>query len=143
MTRGETDFVEVALAVPLRGGCVLVARREPEVHLGGAWEFPGGKVETGESPEAAARRELAEETGLEATALEPLTVFVHAYDDRTVRIHAFLVRDPAGAVRVDRERPWDWVDAAELSRLEMPEANRAVLRALHWRFGSAARPEPK
>ena len=118
----------------VRGRSVLVARRDDVSHQGGAWEFPGGKVEEGEEPEAAALRELREETSLVATAAEPLLVFMHDYPDRRLRFHAFVVPDPGGEVSIDSGRPWAWAELESLSELPMPEANRAILRALKWRL---------
>ena len=66
------EVTEVALAVPTRGGRVLVGKRPIGGHLPGEWEFPGGRINPGESAETAARRELTEETGLTAADLEPL-----------------------------------------------------------------------
>jgi len=126
--------IDVALALPLRAGRFLVARRQGGLHLAGRWEFPGGKVLPGEQPAAAARRELAEETGLVAASLEPLVVVVHDYTDRPLRLHVYLARDPGGEVRLDTEREWGWLTLDELGRLDMPEANRSVLRALRWRL---------
>ena len=113
---------------------MLVARRADDAHQGGAWEFPGGKVEEGEEPEAAALRELREETGLIAARAEPLLMFVHDYPDRRLRFHVFLVDDPGGDVRVDGDRPFSWADPGALDELQMPEANRAILHALRWRI---------
>jgi 8-oxo-dGTP diphosphatase len=118
----------------VRGRSVLVAKRADEAHLGGTWEFPGGKVEHPEEPADAALRELREETGLAASEAEPLLVFVHDYADRRLRFHAFLVRDPDGEVATDGNRPWAWVETSSLADLPMPDANRAVLRALRWRL---------
>jgi mutator protein MutT len=126
--------VEVALALPLRERRILVARRAPDSHLGGFWEFPGGKIEPGEEPAEAALRELAEETGLSAAVVEPLVLVDHAYDGRPFRFHAFLARDPGGEVRIDPAAEWAWMELPELARLEMPPANGPILRALQWRI---------
>jgi 8-oxo-dGTP diphosphatase len=128
------DRIDIALAIPLRGELVLVARRPDDAHQGGLWEFPGGRVEPGEEPPAAARRELREETGLAAREWEPLVIVVHDYAGRPLRLHVFLARDVEGEVRIEPPREWLWIAADELEGLEMPEANRAVLRALRWRL---------
>lgn len=131
--RETPERVDVALAVPLRDGRILVARRPAGKHLSGCWEFPGGKIEPAETPESAARRELLEETGLEDARLEPLVVVVHDYAERPLRFHVFLARDPRGDVRIDEDREWAWMSPQELQDLEMPPANRPILRALRWR----------
>jgi len=128
---GATD---VALAVATRGGRALVARRAAGTHLAGAWEFPGGKLVPGETPPDGARRELLEETRLEADALEPLGLFVYEYPDRSLRFHVFLAREPRGDVRLDGEREWAWKSWEELSALEMPPANAPIVSALRWRL---------
>ena len=133
MTRRSLPTIDAAVAVVLRAGRVLVARREPGVHLGGLWEFPGGKIAEGEEPAAAALRELREETGLRGEAAEPLVVVAHDYPDRTVRLHAFLVRQAEGEVAVSGGREWAWIERGALDAGEMPEANVTILRALAWR----------
>jgi 8-oxo-dGTP diphosphatase len=125
-----TAVVEVALAVAVRGGAVLVGRRAPGSHLAGAWEFPGGKIDDGEEPAAAALRELREETALEGNRAEPLVVHIHDYEDRSVRLHAFLVREPAG----EGLAPWTWVGIEHLADLAMPPANGPIVRAIRWRL---------
>jgi 8-oxo-dGTP diphosphatase len=119
----------------VRAGRILVARRADGQHLAGAWEFPGGKIGEGEEPADAALRELREETGLTAEAPEPLLVFVHDYPDRRLRFHAFVVTEVTGDVATDGDRAFAWVDPPSLDALPMPEANRAILRALRWRLG--------
>ena len=119
----------------MRDGLLLVARRAPDQHLGGAWEFPGGKIEEGEEPAEAALRELREEAGLTAVVATPLPVFVHDYPDRRLRFHAFVVTDAAGEVKTDGGRAFAWVEPSSLDDVPMPEANRAILKALRWRLG--------
>ena len=132
--------IDVALAIPLRDGKLFVARRAESAHLGRFWEFPGGKIEAGEEPAETARRELLEETGLTATLLEPLVVVVHDYADRPLRFHVYLAREPTGEVRVDGGRESAWLTPAELAELELPPANRSMLRALRWRISDGTPP---
>ena len=117
-----------------RDGGVLVARRAAGEHLPGTWEFPGGKIESGEEPADAARRELREETGLDAGRLEPLVVVGHDYAERSVLLHAFLATDAKGEPLADRGREWAWVAPADLEALGMPEANSRILEALRRRL---------
>ncbi len=117
----------------MRNGLVLVARRADDQHLAGAWEFPGGKIDEGEEPAEAALRELHEESGLTAAVATPLLVFVHDYPDRRLRFHVFVVTDAAGEVQTDGGRAFEWVAPASLDDVPMPEANRAILKALRWR----------
>jgi len=130
---GDTERVEVALAVVRGVQGYLVAVRPDGTHLAGSWEFPGGKIRDGETPPVAARRELQEETGLVADGLQPLVVVVHDYPERSVRLHVYHCTDAQGEVRIDRPREWGWKTYAELQSLAMPEANAEILRALRWR----------
>ncbi len=129
----RADRVDVALAIPVSDGRLLVARRAAGSHLAGSWEFPGGKLRPGETPPEAARRELREETGLEALSLEPLVMVVHDYADRPLRLHAYLVTEFRGRVSIPDGRPWAWMTRDELERLGMPAANDGILRALRRR----------
>jgi len=123
--------VEVALAVAVRRGRLLVGRRAPGTHLEGLWEFPGGKIDDGELPAEAAARELLEETGLVARSVEPLIIVAHDYEERPVRLHAFMAEELEG----EAGDGWSWKTPAELRELEMPEANARILTALRWRMG--------
>ena len=129
-TPGWTD---VALAIPVRAGRILVTQRSGG-HLAGCWEFPGGKVEAGEDPAAAARRELREETALAASELEHLMLLVHEYAGGPLRFHVFVAREPAGEVRVDGEREWSWMTYDELRSAKLPPANAPMVRALRRRL---------
>jgi 8-oxo-dGTP diphosphatase len=139
--RETPERIDVALAIPVRAGWVLVGRRPPGVHLAGSWEFPGGRIEPGEEPSDAARRELLEETGLRSDSLEPLVLVVHDYADRPLRFHVFLAHDPVGMLRRRPGGEWIWKSPEELRELQMPEANQSMLRALRWRIGLRGRRE--
>lgn len=131
--RAAVPHHQVALGLVFDRGQIFIDRRPYGGLLGGLWEFPGGKVEPGETVEAALHRELAEEFGLRVrvdAALEPVA---HAYSHFTVTLHpllcTYLDRDP----RAGEGNPWKWVPLAALADYPMPRANRKVLEQLHRR----------
>ena len=137
MDRGVfPPLVLVAACVLLDGeGRVLIAKRPPGCPLAGLWEFPGGKVEAGESPEHALCRELAEELGIEIAAddLAPLTFASHAYPDFHLLMPLFLCSRWRGALTPQEGQELAWVRPAELASYDMPPADeplKAVLPAL-------------
>ena len=120
--------VRVAIALLRREGHWFMQRRDlASAHLPGLWEFPGGKVEAGESPEAGLRRELREELGWEPGALEALDPIRHAYPDREVELHPFVAEGPA---LPRTPLAWGWFRAAEAGRLPVPEANASLMALL-------------
>ena len=86
-----THFHVAAGILRNAAGAVLIAERLCDGPYNGLWEFPGGKIRDGESPQAALRRELREELGIEAVVLEPFMQLFHTYPDRTVALEFFLV----------------------------------------------------
>ena len=106
----------------------FVQRRAPTGLLGGLWEFPGGKLEPGESPERAAVRELLEETGVRVRQLERVGVVRHGYSHFTVELHVYRGRPvrPLPPPRPGRR----WVAPRDLDRLALPQATEKVARLL-------------
>jgi 8-oxo-dGTP diphosphatase len=121
--------VEVVCAlIEDAAGRLLVARRPAHKHLGGLWEFPGGKVEPGEDAAAALVREIREELGCEATPGARLGAVTHAYATVTVRLTPFLARLAPGAEPMAREHEaLRWVTRAEIGGLEMPAADGPIV----------------
>lgn len=125
---GEPGRTEIAIAVVACGGRFLIGLRPDHVPLAGHWEFPGGKVEPGESPAAAAARECFEETGLAVRIEGPYPEVVHDYDHARLRLHFYRAspEQPAPPPRP----PFRWVPLGELAGLRFPEANRGLIAHL-------------
>ncbi|MFQ3666468.1 MAG: (deoxy)nucleoside triphosphate pyrophosphohydrolase [Sphingomonadaceae bacterium] len=110
-------------------GRVLVADRPPGKDMAGLWEFPGGKVEPHESPEAALVRELAEELGIETaqSCLAPCGFASHAYAGFHLVLLAFAIRKWRGVPRPREGQQLRWLSVNDLFRLPMPPADRPLL----------------
>ncbi|MGY4492535.1 Nudix family hydrolase [Pseudomonas sp. TE3610] len=122
--------IHVAAAV-IRGADnrILIARRADTQHQGGLWEFPGGKVEEGESVRVALARELAEELAITVTAARPLIKVQHDYPDKQVLLDVWEVSAFTGEPHGAEGQPLAWVTARELPNYEFPEANRPIVKA--------------
>ena len=120
----------VALIDP--DGRVLLARRPAGKPMAGLWEFPGGKVELGETPEAALIRELFEELGIEtwASCLAPLTFASHSYEKFHLLMPVFACRKWDGIVSPKEGQKLAWVKARDLSTYEMPAADIPLIAVL-------------
>ena len=126
----QVKRVHVAAAV-IRGldGRILIARRADTQHQGGLWEFPGGKVEAGESVEVALARELSEELGIGVTTARPLIAVRHDYPDKQVLLDVWEVSAFTGEPHGAEGQPLAWVTARELGDYEFPAANQPIVAA--------------
>ncbi|HHW75903.1 MAG TPA: 8-oxo-dGTP diphosphatase MutT [Xanthomonadaceae bacterium] len=111
-------------------GAVLVTRRPDHVHQGGLWEFPGGKVEAGETVEAALRRELHEELGIAVQAAEPLLQVRHAYPDQFVLLDVWRVTAYHGEARGREGQPLVWMLPAGMADSAFPAADGPIIARL-------------
>ncbi|MDB5569103.1 MAG: hydrolase [Hyphomicrobiales bacterium] len=111
---------------------VLIAQRPPGKALAGLWEFPGGKVDPGERPEACLIRELAEELDIRVKedCLAPLTFASHAYDEFHLLMPLWVCRRWEGVVRPLEGQGVKWVRARELRQWPMPPADAPLIPAL-------------
>ena len=113
-------------------GRVLLAQRPPGKHMAGYWEFPGGKLADGESPEQALQRELAEELGVQLAPMScrPLLQLRHAYPDRLIELQVFTVASWSGSPRGLEGQALQWVAPEELERQPLLPADQPIVSAL-------------
>lgn len=121
-----------AVALIDRDSRLLLAQRPEGKSMAGLWEFPGGKVEQGETPEAALVRELHEELGIEtwASCLAPLTFASHSYDDFHLLMPLFACRKWEGTPQSREGQTLKWVRANDLRQFPMPPADIPLIPIL-------------
>lgn len=127
-----TLVLVAAVALIDADGRVLLAQRPEGKSMAGLWEFPGGKVEPGETPEAALIRELHEELGIDtwASCLAPLTFASHAYPGFHLLMPLFACRKWQGIPQPREGQHLAWAAKGELTRFEMPPADRPLIPVL-------------
>ena len=117
-------------AVIEHDGRVLVAQRNPGDPLSGKWEFPGGKIEPGETPERCLVREIREELGIEVRVEQFLCLSRFGYDHVTVELLAYRCAWVSGEVRANAHQAILWATAAEIAGLDLAEADLPIARRL-------------
>ena len=122
--------IDVAAALVFREGQLLIAQRHADSHLGGLWEFPGGKREAGETFEACLRRELMEELGIEVEIEEVVESLTHEYPEKTVHLRFFRCTWKHHEPRRLGCPDFRWVTAEELGGFEFPAADARLLARL-------------
>jgi 8-oxo-dGTP diphosphatase len=125
-----TKIIEVSAALVFRSGKLLITQRHADAHLGGLWEFPGGKREPGETYEQCLARELREELGIEIEVGALFEGVTHAYAEKTVHLQFFLCRLPNGEPRPLGCAALKWVAHEELANHEFPAADARLLEKL-------------
>lgn len=128
MTSSKPCQVVVA-AVIERDGSFLVARRPAGVHLGGYWEFPGGKCHPNETQLESLRREIREELDADVETADKLLMSVHEYDDRIIELHFYRCA-LVGTPRPILGQELRWVSRAELAGLSFPPADAELIAQL-------------
>ena len=124
-------LVHVAVAVIYGAdGRILLARRPEGKHQGGLWEFPGGKVESGESVRSALQRELQEEVAIQVSEFKPLIRIRHDYSDKSVLLDTWEVSGITGEARGNEGQSIQWVAPERLQEFCFPEANRPIVQAV-------------
>jgi len=130
MTGDSRRVIEVTAGLVFRDGRLLITRRPDDTHLGGLWEFPGGKVEPGESFESGLVRELDEELGIEVLVGELIESIDHDYPEKSVHLRFFrcdwLAREP----QLHEVADLAWVTRGQLGDYEFPAADARLLDRL-------------
>ena len=132
--------VHVAVGVLVNEqGHILLSKRGDNQHQGGLWEFPGGKVESGESVFDALVREFVEEVGVRILNATPLLQIQHDYGDKQVLLDVWISRQPnnvsekrvfEGVAQGKENQLITWVDTKDLDNYEFPQANKAIISHL-------------
>lgn len=135
-------FLPVVAAVIRRGDRILLARRPMDKARPGQWEFPGGKVDAGETPEAALIREIREELGCTIRVADRLMTVEHRYPDVAIALSAYWAD-----LFIGEPYPHDvlgiaWVDPADLGAYDLSEADRTIADAVMTTFRATARLAP-
>ena len=129
------DSIDVSAGLVFRNGLLLLTQRRPDAHLGGLWEFPGGKRHAGESDEDCLRRELMEELGIEVAVGDLLATIEHQYPEKSVCLKFFRCRWLCNEPAAIGCHAIAWVNREQLSNYQFPAADAQLLEKL------AAQPE--
>jgi 8-oxo-dGTP diphosphatase len=134
----KTHWIPVVAGFLKKGSLVLVGQR-PETHsLAGQWEFPGGKIESGESPEEALARELSEELGIDAKVGDLKLVCTHNYGDVNILILFYEILFWKGEPKTKHHMMLEWIEPQELLKRSIPEANRKIIDKIFKALGVQA-----
>jgi A/G-specific adenine glycosylase len=119
--------IEVSAAVIHRNGKTYIQQRPQKGLMGGLWEFPGGKIEKGESPEDCLSREIAEELGVQINIKEKILTIKHSYTQFRVTLHVFTCTLQPGRIRATCCEQWKWVSLQDIDQYPFPAANVKIL----------------
>ncbi len=109
---------------------IFLSQRSASVHMAKKWEFPGGKIESDETPQQALSRELREEVGIDVTHAKPLQLLKYDYPEMTVTLHFFLVEQWQGQPFGKEGQPTRWLAQQQLEAEQFPPANQAIVHQL-------------
>jgi len=119
--------IHVACAIIEHDGMILAAQRSETMSLPLKWEFPGGKLESGETPEACLVREVREELGIGISLDRPLPVTTHSYETFTVTLYPFVCTQACGVMTLHEHRAIAWMEPEQMPALDWAEADLPII----------------
>jgi mutator protein MutT len=125
-----TSWIQVAAAIIERDGYFLLAQRFPDTHLGGLWEFPGGKCQSNETLEDCVKREVFEELGVEVSDPQFFDSIRHPYPDKNIELHFYSCSIVGGELQALGCAQYSWVRPEEFSGYEFPPADIPIVQKL-------------
>lgn len=126
----ELKNINVAVGVVVKDELFFVCRRDAQKHQGGKWEFPGGKIEPGETPEQALARELKEEISIVVEHSKPLQDITFTYPEVRVSLHVYVVDKFSGTAIGAEGQDAKWCNLQTLQTLDFPDANKQIISTL-------------
>lgn len=123
-------MIEVTCAIIIHEGKVLVTQRSADMPHPFKWEFPGGKLKTGESPEKCINREIREELGISIRAEQLMPSVLHNYDYNSIKLIPFICSYHGGNIVLKEHRSYRWVDISKLDTLDWLEADIKIVNRL-------------
>jgi 8-oxo-dGTP diphosphatase len=122
-----SKHIHVSCAIIERDGCFLAVQRSAQMDHPLKWEFPGGKIEPGESPEDCLKREIREELGMNVSIEKPLPPLTHAYATFSITLYPFRCHIHSGELILHEHRAFQWLTPPQSDTLEWAEADQLVL----------------
>jgi mutator protein MutT len=127
---GDKKQIEVSAALIFYNGKLLITQRHPNMHLGGLWEFPGGKREANETFERCLVREICEELGVEISVGELFEEITHSYPEKVVHLKFFICKLLRGELQTIGCAAFKWIEKNELADYRFPSADTELLGKL-------------
>jgi 8-oxo-dGTP diphosphatase len=123
-------MIEVTAGIIYKDNKILIARRAPHKHMGGYWEFPGGKIEAGETPEQCLEREIKEELGIKIKVGAFLKENEHDYGSKQILLKAYLCDFLHGQIQLKDHDQAEWIERAKLLEYEFAPADIPFVQTL-------------